>query len=132
MSIRSRLIVAVGLAVLPSLALAQARAVGPPEIKLYNMGEMKMISDTKYMTLYVYDADKPGRSACYGACAKAWPPMRVRANAKPVGKFTILKRNDGTLQWAYNGRPLYLSTRDEQPGEMMGEGVAGKWHYAEP
>lgn len=125
-------LIAAGVALVPAAAFAAPTGAAPPQIKIYAMGEMKMISDAKYRTLYTYDADKPGRSACYGACAKAWPPIVASANAKPVGKFTLVKRSDGTRQWAYKGKPLYFSTRDQNPGEMMGDGVAGKWHYAEP
>lgn len=53
------------------------------------------------------------------SCAQAFPPVYAAADAKPVGKWTILKRLDGKMQWAYQGRPLYTSVRDKLPGEAM-------------
>ena len=133
MNVRGRLTAATLALLLPVAAsAAPTLPPAPAGLKIYAMGEMKMISDTKYMTLYTYDADKSGAPACYGSCAKNWPPLVASPDARPVGKFTIVKRSDGTRQWAYKGKPLYLSKRDENPGEMMGDGVGGKWHFAEP
>ena len=39
-------------------------------------------ADANGKTLYTYDRDTvPGKSACVGDCAKAWPPLPVSANA---------------------------------------------------
>ncbi|MFD2261151.1 hypothetical protein [Chelativorans composti] len=48
----------------------------------------------------------------------------------PKGKFSVIKRKDGTSQWAYNGKPLYLWAGDKKPGETSGDGVGGVWHIA--
>lgn len=37
-------------------------------------------------------------------------------------------RTDGTMQWAYEGKPLYLWTKDTKPGDVTGDGVGGVWH----
>ena len=35
----------------------------------------KILVDSKGMTLYVDEKDKPGKPACTGACLQAWPPL---------------------------------------------------------
>ena len=54
------------------------------------------------------------------SCAQMWAPVVATAGAKPVGKWTIIKRTDGATQWAYDGLPLYTSALDRQPGDVLG------------
>jgi predicted lipoprotein with Yx(FWY)xxD motif len=54
------------------------------------------------------------------SCIKLWPPVLASGDAKPVGKWTILTRKDGTKQWAYDEQALYTSTLDQAPGEAIG------------
>ena len=44
-------------------------------------------ADSKDMTLYTYDKDAPGKSACTGDCGKAWPAATAAANALGRGSF---------------------------------------------
>lgn len=78
-------------------------------------------------TLYVNGIDAPGRSNCNGACARAWPPYLAREGAQAVGATSIVTRDDGALQWAYAGRPLYFSATDARPGDIRGDGTEGVW-----
>jgi predicted lipoprotein with Yx(FWY)xxD motif len=83
------------------------------------------------MTLYVFDKDAGGKSACNGPCAANWPPLMAAANAKPSGNWTIVTRDDGAKQWAYKGKPLYLWAKDQKPGDKTGDGMASNaWHVA--
>jgi predicted lipoprotein with Yx(FWY)xxD motif len=54
------------------------------------------------------------------SCAKLWPPMLAKADDKPVGKWTVVDRKDGTKQWAYDEQPVYTSILDKQPGDVYG------------
>lgn len=54
------------------------------------------------------------------SCTQLWPPALAEADAKPVGKWTILTRKDGTHQWAYDEQPLYTSILDREPGDTLG------------
>jgi len=84
-------------------------------------------------TLYVFDRDTPGTSACTGGCADTWPPLLIDSG-DPVapdglpGTLSVIERPDGTRQVAYNDRPLYTYARDAQPGDTLGDGVGGIWH----
>lgn len=79
-------------------------------------------------TVYLFKADSGTKSACNGACAAAWPPLQVTgkpvasrgAKASLVGTTT---RSNGSKQVTYNGHPVYLFARDQQPGQTNGQGV---------
>ncbi|WP_448105832.1 COG4315 family predicted lipoprotein [Pseudomonas azerbaijanoccidentalis] len=87
-----------------------------------------MMVDHKGMTVYTFDKDSGGKSMCNDDCAKNWPPMTAPAGAKAEGKFTPIKRDDGTMQWAYDGKPLYTFVKDKAPGDMTGDKMKDVWH----
>jgi len=87
-----------------------------------------MMTDHKGMTVYTYDKDAGGKSMCNGECAEYWPPMMAPAGAKAEGKWTVVKRDDGTMQWAYGGKPLYYYKDDTKAGEMKGDKKKDVWH----
>jgi len=88
-------------------------------------------ADGRGMTLYVFDGDTvPGKSSCAGDCARSWRPLAAPAGAQPAGDWSLVAREDGLRQWAYRGKPLYLSDRDAKPGDALGNGVDGQWHVA--
>ncbi|WP_333816154.1 COG4315 family predicted lipoprotein [Tabrizicola sp.] len=89
-----------------------------------------MLTDANGMTLYVFDKDKDGVSACYDQCAENWPPLLAAADAKAEGEYGLTDRTDGTKQWTHEGMPLYLWVQDKKPGDMTGDGVNGVWHIA--
>jgi len=89
-----------------------------------------ILTNTDGMTLYTYDKDMGNKSACNGGCAKAWPPLIAPAGAKPDDDFTLIKRKDGKMQWAYYGKPLYLWVKDKAPGDVTGDGKGKVWHAA--
>ncbi|MGR4870260.1 ATP-binding protein [Variovorax sp. LARHSF232] len=86
------------------------------------------------MTLYTFarDTEGSGKSACNGQCAANWPPLLAADNAKPMGGYTIVTRDDGKKQWAYKGSPLYYWAKDAKAGDRTGDGVAGAWKIARP
>ena len=76
--------------------------------------------DAKGMTLYTFDKDSGGKSACNGPCATNWPPLMAGADAKAAGDWTVITRDDGSKQWAYKGKPLYTWVKDTKPGDNDG------------
>jgi len=54
------------------------------------------------------------------SCVQMWPPLLAAADAKPVGKWTILDGPGGRKQWAYDGFAMYTSVLDKQPGDVNG------------
>ena len=87
----------------------------------------------KGMTLYTFDKDTAGKSACNGPCAQAWPPLAAQASDAPSGDWTIVTRDDGARQWAYKGKPVYAFAKDAKAGDKTGDGfMNGAWHVAKP
>ena len=89
-----------------------------------------MMVDQKGMTLYTFDKDADGKSMCNGSCAESWPPLMAPADGKAAGEWTMIKRDDGKMQWAYDGKPLYTFKMDKKAGDMMGDGKMDMWHAA--
>ena len=56
----------------------------------------------------------------------------VKAGATAEGKYTVIDRTDGTKQWAYKGKPLYLFAKDAKPGDRTGDNVRDIWHVVKP
>jgi predicted lipoprotein with Yx(FWY)xxD motif len=118
------------------LASAAARAIPfdwvPAGIKAAAKGDGWVFADDRGMTLYTFDRDEgsPGKSSCKGPCAAAWPAVTAPADATPRGPWTLVSREDGTLQWAYRGRPLYRYAADPFAGATYGDGVGTVWHVA--
>jgi len=99
-----------------------------------NLGPI--LADSSGRTLYLFERDKHGMSACTGSCASYWPPLLTKgAPVATTGvKTTLLgtaKRTDGTLQVTYAGHPLYTFKLDAKPGQAKGEGTSffgGSWY----
>jgi len=80
------------------------------------------------MTLYTFDNDKGSISSCYGFCADFWPPYIGKSDQKMNKHWTLVKRKNGKMQWAYNGKPVYFYAADKKKGDMTGDGKEGIWH----
>lgn len=89
-----------------------------------------VLTDKQGMTLYTFDKDQDGMSACYEGCAAKWPPYLASADAKVSSPWGVVKRKDGSLQWTYNNQPLYTWIGDKKQGDATGDGVGGVWHTA--
>ena len=89
-----------------------------------------VLTNAAGMTLYTFDKDAGGKSACNGPCAANWPPLMAAGDAKASGDWTIVTRDDGGKQWAYKGKPLYLWAKDQKPGDKTGDGFNNVWHVA--
>ncbi len=93
-----------------------------------------VLTNAAGMTLYPFDKDDAakGKSTCNGPCATNWPPLMAASDAKPAGGYTIITRDDGSKQWAYKEKPLYLWVKDQKPGDKTGDGVNKVWQVAKP
>lgn len=94
------------------------------------------------MSLYTFDNDTEGTSACSGGCAKNWPPLvggyapadgyDVMAPTGVTGTLGLIERDDGGMQVTLDGKPLYYWLHDSVPGQATGDGVGGVWHVVRP
>jgi predicted lipoprotein with Yx(FWY)xxD motif len=89
-----------------------------------------ILTNAAGMTLYTFDKDADGKSACNGPCAANWPPLMAAADGKASGNWTMITRDDGAKQWAYKGKPLYLWAKDQKSGDKTGDGFNNVWHVA--
>ena len=101
--------------------------------KVADTAKGKTLVDGKGMTLYTFDKDAAGKSMCNGPCAENWPPLMASADAKAMGDWSAVRRDDGKMMWAYKGKPLYAFKKDMAPGDTTGDGfLNGAWHMAKP
>jgi predicted lipoprotein with Yx(FWY)xxD motif len=89
-----------------------------------------ILTDAAGRTLYTFDKDTPNQSNCSGGCATNWPPFAAAEADKPAAGFSVVTREDGSKQWALNGKPLYFFAADGAPGDVKGDGRGGVWHAA--
>jgi predicted lipoprotein with Yx(FWY)xxD motif len=123
----------------PTAAPAKtASAATTIDVRKTDLG--RILVDAQGRTLYLFEADKNGKSACSGACASAWPPVTTTSAAVAgTGAAKKLlgttKRSDGTMQATYNGWPLYLYVGDSAAGQTTGEGLdqfGAEWYVLGP
>jgi predicted lipoprotein with Yx(FWY)xxD motif len=99
-----------------------------------------ILFDGRGFVLYAFTRDTRGRSACSGACAKAWPPYIV--TGKLIGRAGIaaerlatIRRSDGSRQATYAGKPLYYYVGDRKPRQILCQNVSefgGLWLVVRP
>ena len=93
-----------------------------------------IMTNSAGMTLYTFDKDVSGagKSVCNGPCATSWPPLMAGAGEQGGGDWTIVTRDDGSRQWAWLGKPLYLWNKDQKPGDKTGDGFGTAWRVVRP
>ncbi len=122
------------------VAASALAASSHPTVKVMQTASLgKLLATSGGLTLYHYTDDKPGKIDCKGGCAKLWPPLLVKAGAKPTvgpglsaAKLGTIKRPDGGTQVTYNGYPLYRYAPDKKAGDVKGQGVAKEWYVIAP
>lgn len=96
-----------------------------------SLGEV--LVDGQGKTVYVFDKDAMGAtaSACTDQCATTWPAV-VATAATPTGDgvdadLASITGVSGEPQVTVGGLPVYTFAKDAAPGDVMGQGVMGKW-----
>lgn len=109
---------------------------GAAQVSLNSSDLGKILTDDKGRTLYLFEADKSGTSACYGGCAEAWPPLISSAKPKAgsgvkADLLSTTTRKDGKKQVVYGDHPLYYFQGDTKSGDTNGQGLdqfGAKWY----
>jgi predicted lipoprotein with Yx(FWY)xxD motif len=119
-------------ALLAALALAACQSMSPSMTPVPAKVADGGLADPSGMTLYTFakDVSGSGKSECNGPCANLWPPFLAGANAQASGNWTLIKRDDGKMQWAYKGKPLYTYSKDTKPGDKSGHNYNSVWFWA--
>jgi len=100
----------------------------------------RIVVNSRGRTLYLFEKDRNGKSACSGQCATFWPPLITSGKPRVTGgaRASLIgttKRSDGRLQVTYNHHPLYTFVKDKKPGQTNGEGVdafGAEWYVVSP
>jgi predicted lipoprotein with Yx(FWY)xxD motif len=103
----------------------------PIDVSLFFENGQYVFRVGESQSIYVYDRDVAGTPTCIAECARRWPPVLASAGSKPVGGWTLVKRDSDSLQWCYRNRPVYTYA-DDKPGESTGNGFEGVWHVVVP
>lgn len=119
---------------------AAATSEGAPITVGTAKGVGKVLVDSEGMTLYYFQKDQGGESACYGPCEAGWPPLTTEGAPQAgegamASKLGTTKRKDGTVQVTYNNWPLYTFVEDKNPGEDNGtdsKAFGASWYPLHP
>lgn len=127
-------------ATVAGLAQARAGTHGGATVSTAASKLGRILVDSRGRTLYLFEKDARGRSACAGTCAGYWPPLLTRAEPT-AGHNTkrallgVIRRSNGTRQVTYAGHPLYRFVQDTRAGQTNGQGLrdfeAG-WYVLSP
>jgi predicted lipoprotein with Yx(FWY)xxD motif len=87
-----------------------------------------ILVDARGRTLYLFEKDRSGMSACTNSCLQYWPAFTSRATPH-AGKgvqqsmLKLTKQRNGARQVTYAGHPLYTFVGDKRSGQTTGEGL---------
>ena len=127
----------------PAASAAASQAAEDYPLKTATVSAGKTLTGEDGKTLYFFKADTKGsgKSTCNADCATNWPPYTLEADetldqaADVTGTVTMITRDDGTKQVAYNGWPLYYFKGDANAGDANGQNIdafGGIWVIAAP
>lgn len=103
--------------------VVQVVGVSPPDYLWTHLG------DANGKTLYISAADtSAGVSRCVGACAEEFPPVLAASGAVGFGDWSLVKRPDGGMQWAYQGKPLYTYAKETKVEQVVNTLLAQDAH----
>lgn len=99
----------------------------------------RVVADGRGEAFYLFDKEKGKRSQCYGACARAWPPVITKGKPRAFKGINqrllgVTRRKNGKLQVTYKNHPLYYYV-DDSPGTILCQNVdefGGLWLVVKP
>ena len=85
----------------------------------------RVLTTAGKQAIYVWNKEPKGKVRCIGACAKAWPPVIVKAGVVVpmhvkgiMGEFGTVRRSGGARQLTFNRRALYTYAH-EKAGQVL-------------
>lgn len=133
-------VAALSLAGLSAAIAAGNSASRSATVSTARTGLGRIIVNGQGHTLYLFEKDKRGHSACSGTCATYWPPLvthgkPIAANGARKALLGTIRRADGSMQVTYAGHPVYRFLLDSKRGQTKGEGLndfGGGWDALTP
>jgi predicted lipoprotein with Yx(FWY)xxD motif len=133
-------VAALSIASVGATAAAGSSAPHAAKVGTAHTGLGQIIVDSRGRTLYLFEKDPRGHSACSGICATYWPPLLT--SGKPIAvaetKRSLLgtiPRAGGARQVTFAGHPLYFFSGDTKRGQTNGEGLkdfGAGWYALSP
>jgi len=132
--------IAIAAALAAVLVPAATAGAATTTVKLHQSRYGRILVDGQGRTLYLFTRDRGAKSRCYGACARAWPPLQTDSEPQAGGgadaaKLGTTVRRGGATQVTYAGHPLYHYVNDRRPGQILCQDVAefgGTWLVVSP
>ena len=140
MTMKILTLLAAAAAALALTTASMASEQAAPTLTVHSSAYGQVLFDGRGFVLYAFTKDSRLRSACSGACAKAWPPyglrgaLRAGAGVKASLLGTV-RRSNGSRQVTYAGRPLYYYVGDTKPRQIRCQNVSefgGLWLVVRP
>jgi predicted lipoprotein with Yx(FWY)xxD motif len=105
-------------------------------VKSKSFGVILVNSHGRTLYRYTVDRKRVNRCSANATCNKYWPPLIVKAGAKPkagsgakAAKLgTIKAKQKGMVQVTYAGWPLYFFAGDKAAGQTNGQGFEKQWY----
>ena len=120
-----------------AMAATSATNASAPSVKTVASAKFgTVLVSANGRTLYRYTIDSKGVNRCTSnaTCNKYWPPLLIKATAKPTAgtgaKASLLgtiKAKSGMRQVTYAGFPLYTFAGDTKSGQINGEAFEKQW-----
>ena len=129
------------LAALLTLVLADTAMAAGTTVSVRDSGRYgRYLTDGQGRTLYLFTRERGSASRCYGACARAWPPLLTRGAPRASGSaranlLGTTRRRDGSRQVTYNGHPVYYYVRETRAAQIFCQDVVefgGTWLLVDP
>jgi predicted lipoprotein with Yx(FWY)xxD motif len=112
-----------------TLVLATAAPAAPEGVTEYSTEAAIYYRAPGERSLYFNDREASrGEILCIDACLEFWIPFEAAVYPSIDPPWSVIRRPDERLQWAFEGKPLYTYRRDSFPGARTGEGAGrGVW-----
>jgi predicted lipoprotein with Yx(FWY)xxD motif len=122
-----------------AMAATSATNASAPSVKTVASAKFgTVLVSANGRTLYRYTIDSKGVNRCTSnaTCNKYWPPLLIKATAKPTAGTgtnasllgTIKAKAAGMRQVTYAGFPLYTFAGDTKSGQINGEAFEKQWY----
>lgn len=98
---------------------------------LYSYHAVSLVTeDGATLYRFVGDLSQDGQACSDASCEPQWDPLYAPSLAIPTGDFSIVRRADGSRQWAFKSQPLFTYRGDKLPGDIHGVGIDARWSVA--
>ena len=116
-----------------SVPTAEPVAPGPVTIEVAGTEVGDVLTDGDGQSLYVYLLDDEATISCVDACRATWIPVLLDGKLSVSGGidralFEERELEDGTVQLAIGGQPLYRYAGDLETGAVNGQGFDKLWY----